>query len=202
MPANLSFAKFHAALQIAFGWADSHLHSFSVTQIAGQEDSPNHVYGRPRELLQLGPRMDDSLRAAYPEPDGVRAEEDYTLGDIFDGEEYKGKVELTYEYDMGDGWMHLIYFLGRMDPLVKRTVGVPEDVEVFCLNGEGHPCAEDCGGSGGWEDLKELFTKRKKDPEGLKEWYKHECLNGDPKGLDPYKWDIFDVNDDLTQIKA
>lgn len=32
--------------------------------------------------------------------------------------------------------MHLIYFLGRMDPLVKRTVGVPEDVEVFCLNGE------------------------------------------------------------------
>lgn len=74
--------------------------------------------------------MDDSL-----EPDGVRAEEDYKLGDIFDGEEYKGKVELTYEYDMGDGWMHLIYFLGRMDPLVKRTVGVPEDVEVCFLNG-------------------------------------------------------------------
>lgn len=38
VPANLSFAKFRAALQIAFGWADSHLHSFSVTQIAGQED--------------------------------------------------------------------------------------------------------------------------------------------------------------------
>jgi hypothetical protein len=53
----------------------------------------------------------------------------------------------------------------------------------------------------GWEDLKDLFTKKgKKDRDGLKEWYKKSCANGDPKGLDPYRWSILDVNDALATI--
>jgi hypothetical protein len=31
--------------------------------------------------------------------------------------------------------------------------------QIFAL--QGHPCAEDCGGEGGWEGLKELFAKPK-----------------------------------------
>ena len=47
-----------------------------------------------------------------------------------------------------------------------------------------------------------MFTKKgKKDPEGRKEWYKKYCANGDPKGLDPYKWSVVDVNDALAEIK-
>lgn len=50
--------------------------------------------------------------------------------------------------------------------------------------------------------MKELFTKKgKKDPDGRKEWYKKYCANGDPKGLDPYRWSILDVNDALAQIE-
>jgi hypothetical protein len=65
--------------------------------------------------------------------------------------------------------------------------------------GQGHPCAEDIGP--GWENLKKVF-RGGKDAEGLREWYKSECVNGDPTGLDPYKWDILDVNDALEEIKA
>jgi hypothetical protein len=46
-----------------------------------------------------------------------------------------------------------------------------------------------------------MFTKKRKDPEGLKEWYMNTCANGDPNGLDPYSWDIFEVNDGLTETK-
>ena len=37
--------------------------------------------------------------------------------------------------------------------------------------------------------------------DGRKAWYKESCANGDPKGLDPFKWSILDVNDDLAELK-
>ena len=49
--------------------------------------------------------------------------------------------------------------------------------------------------------MKKVF-RGGKDPEGLKEWYKTECVSGDPTGLDPHKWDLLDVNDALEEIKA
>ena len=35
-----------------------------------------------------------------------------------------------------------------------------------------------------------------------KVWCKNLCSNGDPKGLDPYKWDILEVNDQLGRVFA
>jgi hypothetical protein len=49
--------------------------------------------------------------------------------------------------------------------------------------------------------LKAVF-KKKGDASGKKAWYKTVCANGDPKGLDPWKWDIIDVNDGLSKIKV
>lgn len=47
-----------------------------------------------------------------------------------------------------------------------------------------------------------MFTKKgKRDPENRRQWYKTYCANGDPKGLDPYKWSIIEVNDRLALIK-
>jgi hypothetical protein len=67
---------------------------------------------------------------------------------------------------------------------------------------KGHPCAEDCGGAGGWEDLKELFAKpRMRDEDDRRQWYKEYCANGDPKGLNPYAWSILDVNQELEAVK-
>jgi len=135
------------------------------------------------------------------DPDMVSKEAKHTtLSDIYDGDEFRGKVEVAYEYDFGDGWDHHITFLGRADPILRKSMSVPDDMEVICLGGEGHPCAEDCGGGPGWEELKAVF-KGGNDPEGRKAWYKTQCSNGDRKGLDPFKWDISKVNKKLHKIK-
>lgn len=34
------------------------------------------------------------------------------------------------------------------------TMGLPHTQGVFCIDGEGHPCVEGCGGQEGWEELK------------------------------------------------
>jgi len=63
-----------------------------------------------------------------------------------------GKVEVSYEYDHGDSWDHKITFLGKADSNLRKNMQIPaeEKMPVFCLGGEGHPCAEDSGGPGGW----------------------------------------------------
>lgn len=84
---------------------------------------------------------------------------------------------------------------------MARYVSLREAVVLLSLTvHQGHPCAEDCGSTPGWENLKASFKKRG-DADGQKAWYKQVCANGDPKGLDPYKWDISDVNDELAKIK-
>jgi hypothetical protein len=148
--------------------------------------------------------------------------EDYTLAEIYDSDEFRGKVGVSYNYDFGDNWHHAISFLGREDPTLRKAMKVKKSMEVVCLAGEvcitsplrekrgadlsltrlqGHPCAEDCGGVDCWEDLKAAF-KKKGDPDQRKHWYKTICTNGDPKGLDPYKWNIVRVKNSLAKIKG
>ncbi len=206
LPPQLTFDKFHEVLQIAFGWANCHMHSFHVTLT-------DPVRQFPRPVLHLQAILYDDI------PDMITLpESNYTLDDVYSrrilssdvlaNTEWEGKVtrememRLEYEYDMGDGWTHQITLLGRADPGLHRAMGGPDAPAILCLGGEGHPCAEDCGSSPGWENLKEIFTKpRTKDPDNLKAWYKRTCANGDPKGLDPWKWDIFEVNEGLGEVK-
>ena len=135
-------------------------------------------------------------------------ESKWTLADIFEKTEWdggkKGKfgdgsVSLQYEYDMGDGWEHEIVLLGRAQPRLNHAYGLKTEGNVLCLDGQGHPCAEDCGSEPGWENLKDQFKKAKGD-KYLKDWYKNSCVNGDRKGLDPWKWSILDVNDELQKV--
>lgn len=51
--------------------------------------------------------------------------------------------------DLSDGWDHDIEFLGLANEHAGRDLESPADQMVFCLEGEGHPCREDCGGKGG-----------------------------------------------------
>lgn len=138
-------------------------------------------------------------------------ENKWTLGDVLEKKEWDGQtisgiadLHLLYEYDMGDGWEHQINVLGRADKGLHTalTAYPPEKAQqILCIAGEGHPCAEDCGSEPGWEDLKKEFKKSRGDKE-RKDWYKTMCANGDPKGLDPWKWDMLDVNEQLEKIKA
>lgn len=144
----------------------------------------------------------DDLKDAYPDPDKVKQEAHYTLADIYEGPEYAGKVEVSYEYDHGDSWRHSIAFLGKADPSFRKLMQIPNDMQVICLAGEGHPCAEDSGGPGPWEELKETLKKKRGDADGMKSWYKNVCANGEKKAFDPYKWDILDVNDALAKVRG
>lgn len=87
-----------------------------------------------RELLNLV--LDDEIKDAFPEPEKIKKVSDYTLADIYDGEQYRGKVEVSYEYDHGDSWEHQIVFLGHADPTLRQAMGIPDEMEVVCLGGE------------------------------------------------------------------
>jgi Plasmid pRiA4b ORF-3-like protein len=142
------------------------------------------------------PKMDcDDLGGTDPD-DTDKDEATVTLKDFyFPNGTYQTNRSLKYDYDFGDGWIHDIVFLGTAPSDFRNAMHVPAFLPVFCISGEGHPCAEDCGGGAGWEDVKDAFRKPKSSRgSDLREWYNNECANGDAKGLDPYKWDVFDVN--------
>ena len=192
VPPETTFDKLHEAIQIAFGWANAHMHQFEVTE--RNADKP--FFGDTLLTLQSSP-YDIGIE---PEPE---QEANYSLADVYDKEEWKGKtLSLMYEYDMGDSWEHQIILLGRADAQLGQAMRINETTgqRIVVLSGEGHGCAEDCGSTPGWENLKDTFKKTRGGDKDLKDWYKHQCVNGDPKGLDPYKWDIRSINEELEQV--
>ena len=82
----------HECLQVAFGWAGSHLHSFSTETT---------VYGPGTLLDQIG---------------GARDERKVVLSDVF----RRSCVTLHYEYDPGDGWVHRVVFERVVPPELIR----------------------------------------------------------------------------------
>lgn len=76
---TIKLPDLHAALQIAMGWTDSHLHQF----IQGRR-----IYGVPDPEF----------------PSATRSERDVRLNALLAGEGDR----LDYEYDFGDGWAHEI----------------------------------------------------------------------------------------------
>ena len=192
VPPETTFDKLHEAIQIAFGWTNSHLHSFEVAEKA----TNGALLGDT--LLRLQTSAD--YMGLEPDPE---EEAKYSLADVYEKEEWKDKkLTMVYEYDMGDGWVHEIMLLGRADQHLGDALSINETSgqRIVVISGEGHGCAEDCGGLGGWEALKDAFAKTKGGDKELKDWYKRDCPNGDKKGLNPYQWDILDINDKLGEV--
>ena len=187
VPPDLTFDRLHEVLQVAFGWTNSHLHRFKITDSRDDSWRPLSLCPGPNPLI-------DELR-----PDCKESE--WTLADVYEKPEWKDRAQIEYEYDMGDSWHHILALLGRATPGTNAQFGAPNDAKVVCLGGQGHPVAEDCGSWMGWEDLKNAFKNpRRAGNRDLVKWYKDDCLNGHPGGLDPYKWDILDTNDDLREV--
>lgn len=100
---------------------------------------------------------------------------------------------LIYQYDFGNSWEHLITVIGRGD----------KSESFFCVDGEGHRCAEDAGGSSGWEDVRNAYKKGNGDKD-LREWYEKTCVNGDPAGLKGekvWRWDQAEINRHLVGLR-
>jgi hypothetical protein len=125
--------------------------------------------------------------------------EDVKLYEILEHRKYGGGNPIHYLYDYGDNWEHIILCTARASA-----------TDYFeCLDGEGHPAAEDCGGVGAWEELIEAYKTYDEDPNECTddqlermEWYREDCSNGNPLGLGDGRvkqWDKDQINEQLRQ---
>jgi len=91
VPIAITLSRLHSVLQVAMGWTDSHLHSFTI---GGQTYSNAEDLGDLNMLDVKGRKLDALLGAK------IR--------------------EFEYEYDFGDSWHHQIVVEGITDAKVER----------------------------------------------------------------------------------
>lgn len=124
-----TFWDLHVALQDAMGWEDYHLHEFHVID---PKTGKNTIIGIPDE-----DEISDRLT--------LEGDQQH-IRDFFSNENPKAR----YDYDFGDGWEHEIVLEAILpkEPKVK----FPK-----CLAGARSCPPEDCGGSGGYEQLLKII---------------------------------------------
>lgn len=128
LPLALNLAGLHEIIQAAFGWTDSHLHQFIIGGL---------IYGAP-EFDEDG----QSTHATFEATDVLLRD-----FDLF----HVRNPEFLYEYDFGDGWMHLIEF--------ESTRPIDPDINYpICIAGARHGPPEDVGGVTGYADFLETWS--------------------------------------------
>jgi hypothetical protein len=123
---DLRLDAVHAAIQLAIGWTDRHLHRFTSTR---EHDPDTIAYLSHGELLLA---EDDDLD---PIP-----EERVRLRDVM----HEVGDALYYQYDYGDDWAHTL----RLEAIQPRAPHAPAAV---CTGGRRPGPPEDCGGVPGYE---------------------------------------------------
>ena len=151
VPSAVPLSTLHGVLQVALGWEDRHMHEWR----AGDA-----VYGPPDEE-DWGDELADEASAVLGEvagPDDV----------------------LRYDYDLSDGWEHLVEVVA-----VQPYDGSVPPVEV--LDGARAVPPEDCGGPSGYEHLVDALA----DPDDPEHDELREAI-GD--AFDPHWFDRAAVN--------
>lgn len=141
MPGDATLGWLHAALQLAMGWTNSHLHQFMTAD------------GRYSD-----PRASDGFDSDE-EPD--RDENKFTLMQVAP----EVGAQFGYEYDFGDSWTHVLTVEAILPPDAKAAP------VARCLDGERACPPEDCGGPGGFAELlKALKNPKHPEHEEMKAW--------------------------------
>ena len=144
---SINLRRLHDVIQAAMGWQQAHLYQFEV----GDE-----YFGEP------DPDYDPPVRSAKATPLRRVAPEAGT--------------KLTYVYDFGDNWRHLVV-VERVHP-PERGVSYPR-----CVTGRRACPPEDCGGIWGYEELLQAI----RDPQHPEHEAMLAWLGGpfDPEAFDP-----------------
>lgn len=125
LPMTLNLAQLHEVLQAAFGWTDSHLHQFNIGGL---------IYGAP-EFDEDGLAHHQTFEAT-----GVR------MIDLqFPYDEDQNTLEISYEYDFGDDWRHLL----RLER-IPREEGA---IYPRCVAAARSAPPEDVGGPWGYAEF-------------------------------------------------
>lgn len=152
--ADCTLDEFHRHIQLAMGWTNSHLHQFEIN---------GESYGNPEHLN--GGFMDfdvidsTTIKISKLIPEGTK------------------RFKLSYEYDFGDSWQHVI--------TLERCVRAEEGVRYPCCTGGARNCPpEDIGGPFGyWEFLEAISDPKHERHDEFTEWVE----DFDPESFDAEK---------------
>ena len=157
VPSDITLPELHIVLQTVMGWYDSHLHGYYLRPARSRPLTRRNWKELPSESRKT---LDAILRA--PE------------------------VELMYEYDFGDSWLHEI-------ELEKRIPGSSIETTPTCIEGERACPPEDCGGVGGYEYLIDVLSDESHaEHEETLEWLEEE--------FDSKVFDRDEVNQKLIEV--
>jgi len=158
VPWRYSFWDLHVAIQDAMGWLDYHLHEFRLLD------------AKEQNVVSIGIPTDDD------QPDRpVLAGWDVSVTKFFDRRGWHAPP-VTYAYDFGDDWQHVLAYEGFEEAEAGRKY-------PRCVAGEGRCPPEDCGGVSGYSNLLEILV----DPEHEEYESTLEWVGGqfDPAEFDP-----------------
>lgn len=189
VPSDITLGQLHEVIQIAMGWTDSHLHHFmlqdkslkrgpEVIARLAEEGRYDEIFTASRGIRVFGPRTDPfggELDMEGEDEDAV------TLAEVCP----EVKRKLTYEYDFGDGWEHVIEVQKILEPK-------PGEAYPICLAGRQACPPEDCGGVPGYYRLLDIIADPKHDEhEDMIEWLGEE--------FNPDAFDMDEVNEMLGE---
>jgi hypothetical protein len=141
VPGDFTLYDLHMALQICFGWTESHLHSFTIN--GTEYKSTDLPVG---SFLSMDDESADEL--------------DYTL----DALNLKEKEHFTYLYDFGDSWEHKLR-------VSKITLAAGDERRPRCLGGKRSGPLEDSGGIWGYENMLDILKNPEHEEyEEISEW--------------------------------
>jgi Plasmid pRiA4b ORF-3-like protein len=143
-----------------------------IQAVMGWQDYHLHAF-RLGDVSYAPPDPDDEL--------GYRDETKYRLADLAAVADRIG-----YEYDFGDGWEHELI-------IEARTVALDGTVYPACVAGDGACPPEDCGGSYGFAEFKELLA-------GPSSTERDEMLQWAGGDYDPARFDLTAANEAVAVI--
>jgi hypothetical protein len=175
LASDMFLNELHDVIQTAFGWTDSHLHEFA---------SGKDYYDASAEHY-LCP-----FQAAEGET-GV-PEEDVRLDEVL----AEPRDRLFYEYDFGDGWMHVV----KLEAVQPRDEAAARAV---CIGGRRSGPSEDCGGVDGYELITAALDRSHPDhAEAVAEYAQMYGDDVDPGDYAPTPFDAEEINATLAGFRG
>lgn len=188
-PADAEISAFHEALVVAFGWPYAAIYGFDIFDGTDYKGRVPNVDGGGAKLRYAG---FDTIHST--DPADTRNSAEAVIYKVLDSVE-ANKQTLVYDYNLREGWEHIVSVTGRAAPTSQ----------FVCVDGEGHGCAEDVGGHSGWADLLTAYdaVNPTQDQKDKIEWFENQSSNGDSDGLRGEKklmWDKDRVNEVLREL--
>ena len=182
VPADITLGQLHDVIQIAMGWANSHLHLFIQYRPATKQAANDLALASAKHEFDCD--ADARFRRQTFGPTGYDLDAENENKAILDDVLPDVKSKLDYIYDLGDGWEHSV-------EVQKIYEAEPNVAYPKCLAGKKACPPEDCGGVWGYcEMLEALPDSEHERHEELVEWI---------GAFDPDAFDPDEVNQMLTE---